>query len=79
VTVVANGSPVSGALVQATLTRTSGGTGSWNFSGTTGSNGAVTFSLNNAPSGCYSLTVTNVSASGLTWDGSSPDNEFCKS
>jgi hypothetical protein len=79
VTVVANGSPVSGALVQATLQQTSGGTGSWNFSGTTGSNGTVTFSLNNAPSGCYSLTVTNVSASGLTWDGSSPDNEFCKS
>jgi hypothetical protein len=78
VTVVANGSPVSGALVQATLTRTSGGTGSWNFSGSTGSNGTVTFGLNNAPSGCYSLTVTNVSASGLTWDGSSPGNQFCK-
>jgi hypothetical protein len=78
VTVVSNGSPVSGALVQAMLQQTSGGTGSWNFSGTTGNNGTVTFSLNHAPSGCYSLTVTDVTANGLTWDGSSPDNNFCK-
>jgi hypothetical protein len=78
VTVEAGGSPVSGALVQATLNRTNGGTGSWSFSGTTGSAGTVTFGLNNAPSGCYSLTVTSVTASGLTWDGSSPGNQFCK-
>jgi hypothetical protein len=79
VTVVAGGSPVSGALVQATLQQTSGGTGSWGFSGSTNSSGTVTFSLNNAPGGCYTLTVTNVTASGLTWDGSSPANSFCKS
>ncbi|MBP7936893.1 MAG: S8 family peptidase [Phycisphaerae bacterium] len=45
---------------------------------TTGSTGTVTFKLNNAPSGCYSTTVTNVVASGLAWDGITPQNERCK-
>ena len=46
--------------------------------GTTGTEGTVTFTLNNAPSGCYTTTVTDVTADGLTWDGATPENGFCK-
>ncbi|MBE0431387.1 MAG: S8 family serine peptidase [Dehalococcoidia bacterium] len=68
--------PVAGASVSATLHRDAGG--SWNFAGTTGSNGTVTFTLNNHGSGCYHTVVTAVTASGLTWDGETPDNGYCK-
>ena len=51
---------------------------SWSGTGTTGTDGTVTFTLKNAPSGCYATTVTNVSATGLTWDGATPTNSFCK-
>jgi len=66
---------VAGASVSATLHRNGS---SWNFAGTTGSNGTVTFTLNNHGSGCYSTVVTAVVASGLTWDGVTPFNEYCK-
>ncbi len=46
--------------------------------GTTGTNGTVTFTLKNAWSGCYTTTVTEVTADGLTWDDSIPTNELCK-
>ena len=46
--------------------------------GTTGSNGVVTFSYKNAPSGHYETKVTAVTASGLSWDGSTPANGFDK-
>jgi subtilisin len=46
--------------------------------GTTGANGTVTFKVINASSGCYSTTVTNVTAAGLTWNGTTPANSFCK-
>jgi hypothetical protein len=46
--------------------------------GTTGTNGTVTFKVINASSGCYSTTVTNVTATGLAWDGATPPNSFCK-
>ena len=46
--------------------------------GTTGTDGTVTFKATNAPSGTYSITVTNVTAEGLTWDGVTPDNSFEK-
>ena len=45
--------------------------------GTT-TDGKVTFKLNAAPPGTYRTDVTNVSASGLTWEGSAPTNEFTK-
>jgi len=67
--------PVAGASVSATLHRNGS---SWNFAGTTGSNGTVTFTLNNHGSGCYHTVVTAVVASGLTWDGVTPDNQYCK-
>lgn len=70
------GNPVSGAAISITLTHASGA--SWNGIGTTGEGGSVTFKLINAPSGCYTTVVTNVTASGLTWNGLTPTNNFCK-
>lgn len=70
------GNPVSGASVSIALNHDSGS--SWNGTGTTGSNGVVTFTLKNAPSGCYTTAVTDVTASGLAWDGVTPANSFCK-
>jgi subtilisin len=70
------GNPVAGASVSIDLFRdgplVASGTG------TTGTGGTVTFSLKNAASGCYSSTVTDVTAAGLTWDESFPANNFCK-
>lgn len=70
------GNPVSGASVSMTLTHDSGS--SWNGTDVTGTNGTVTFSLKNAPSGCYTTEVMAVTATGLTWDGATPANNFCK-
>jgi hypothetical protein len=69
------GTVVSGAGVSLTLTR---GGSTWQFSGSTGSDGTVTFSVNNAPSGCYTSDVTDVSATGLSFDGAEPINGFGK-
>jgi len=70
------GNPVSGASVSIDLNLNDSifrsGTG------TTGSSGTITFSLKNAPVGSYSTTVTDVTASGLAWDGSTPLNGFFK-
>ncbi len=68
--------PVADASVSATLNRDDGS--SWNFQGTTGSNGTLTFTLNNHGSGCYNTVVTAVVASGLDWDGVTPENGYCK-
>ncbi|MDP3899816.1 MAG: S8 family peptidase [bacterium] len=70
------GNPVANASVSITLNHDSGT--SWNGAGTTGTNGITTFNLSNAPSGCYETMVTNVTAEGLTWSGSTPANGFCK-
>jgi len=70
------GAAVSGASVSLSLSHTSD---EWTGAASTGENGAVTFKLRNAPSGSYSTTVTNVSAEGLNWDGSTPsENTFTK-
>jgi serine protease len=67
--------PVTGASVSATLY----GNGAWwSFQGTTSSSGTVTFSLLNHKSGCYYAVVTAVLASGLEWDGMTPENGYCK-
>ena len=69
------GNPVSGASVSIDLFRDSFvGSGT----GTTGTDGTVTWTLKNAASGCYTTTVTDVTAEGLTWDSATPANEFCK-
>lgn len=68
------GGPVAGASVSIELYRDGGlymaATGS------TGTDGTVSFKSNNAPAGSYTTKVTNVSATGLTWDGATPDNSF---
>lgn len=70
------GNLVSGASVSIDLFRNDNFVASG--TATTGSSGTITFSLKNAASGNYSTTVTDVNASGLTWDGITPDNGFTK-
>jgi len=70
------GNPAAGASVSIDLFRD--GTFVGSGTGTTGTDGTVTFTLKNAKSGCYTTTVTDVTAEGLTWDGATPANEFCK-
>ncbi len=70
------GSPVAGASVSISLYRN--GSLYLSASSTTGTDGKVTFKATNAPSGCYTTTVTNVAASGFTWNGATPANQFCK-
>ena len=70
------GNPVGGASVSIDLFRD--GTLDARGTGTTGTDGTVTFSRKNAKSGCYTTDVTEVIASGLTFDGSEPANQFCK-
>ncbi len=60
-----SGNNVSGATVSITLTN---GVSTWTATGTTDTTGGVGFTLKNAPSGTYTTTITNVVASGLTWD-----------
>ena len=40
--------------------------------------GQASFRINNAPSGAYTTTVTDVTATGLTWDNTFPANSFAK-
>jgi serine protease len=68
--------PVADALVSATLSCDTGD--NWNFQGATGSDGTVTFTLISHGSGCYSTEVTSVEVTGLTWDGITPANSYCK-
>ena len=67
--------PVGGASVSIDLFRD--GRAIASGTGTTGGDGTVTFTLKKAKSGCYKTLVTDV-ATGLTWDGVTPTNEFCK-
>lgn len=70
------GNPVAGASVSIELYRN--GSLYASGTGTTGTDGKVTFKAQNAPSGTYTTTVTNVTATGLTWDGVTPENSFTK-
>ena len=70
------GNVVSGASVSIDLSRDGKLVGSG--TGLTATDGTITFKLKNAKSGCYTTTVTNVTAEGLTWDDVTPTNEFCK-
>lgn len=71
-----SGQPVAGASVSIDLNL--GGSLLTSGTGTTGTDGTVTFCLKNAKSGCYTTTVTNVTADGLTWDEVTLENGFCK-
>ena len=71
------GSPVAEASVSIKLDNTTTAQ-SWTGTASTGADGTVTFSLKNAPSGTYTTIVTDVTADGLIWDGSTPDNSYEK-
>jgi hypothetical protein len=72
-----NGVQVSGANVEIELQLDSSPYAT--SAGTTNGDGTVTFSYNNAPAGLYTTTVTGVTAEGLDWDKSSPENSYDKS
>lgn len=61
-----NAQPIANASVTISVLYPDGATSSHN--GTTDSSGTASFKLTNAPNGFYTVTVTDVSASGLTWD-----------
>ena len=67
------GNPVAGASVSILLTNESGQT--WTgTNGITGDTGTVGWKLRNAPGGCYDTAVSDLTATGLTWDGIQPDD-----
>lgn len=70
------GNPVAGAAVNINIDLN--GVFYKTFTGTTATDGKVSFKINNAPSGAYKVTVTNVSASGLVWDGVKTEYTFTK-
>lgn len=68
--------PVPNASVSVRITRS--GTVVYTGTAVTDGNGVATFTISNARSGTYATTVTNLSATGYEWDGSSPANSFAK-
>ena len=76
ITVTSGGHPVSGASVSADLNL--GDAFYASKSGTTDSEGSVELKFTNAPAGCYDTVVTAVTAAGLTWDNTYPDNSYAK-
>lgn len=71
-----NGKPVANANVSIGLSRN--GTIVSSSTGKTGTTGNVTFTYKNAASGTYTTIVNKVTATGLTWDGTTPTNSFTK-
>ncbi|MCH7648571.1 MAG: matrixin family metalloprotease [Thaumarchaeota archaeon] len=71
------GASVSGADVSISISSNTSKIG-WGGTATTGIDGKITFQLSNAKNGTYTTTITNVVASGLTWDGVTPANSFTK-
>jgi len=71
------GGPVPGATVNVDIME-------WLFTGwiwisttTSDSQGNANFQLQNADLGCYIVSVRSVTATGLTWVGGTPSNNFC--
>jgi hypothetical protein len=71
-----SGNPVSGAAMTVAAFRN--GTLFATSSGTTNSLGRDLFIVYPTPAGCYTVTVTKLTATGYTWDGVTPPNQFCK-
>ena len=73
------GAPVSGAVVDIELTQ-NGSPHATGSGASTNSSGVVTYNLRNAADAVYSTTVTNISASGLSFSGAgdTPANSFNK-
>jgi hypothetical protein len=73
----ATSSPVAGAALSLVVRR--GSSRFATLAGTTGTDGNVILrSAKNVARGCYSSTVQSVAANGLTWDGQTPVNQFCR-
>ena len=71
------GGAVVGAVVEADLYKDN--TRIKSSSGTTDLSGAVQlFNEKGIGAGCYSVVITKITVSGLTFDGATPFNEFCK-
>jgi len=66
--------PVSGASVQ--LGVLVNGRVRWTLSGMTGADGSVSLRIARARPGNYEISVVEVSAEGLTWDGVTPPNGY---
>jgi hypothetical protein len=71
-----NGNPVANASVKIDLMLNDDLYMS--LTGSSASDGIVSFKVNNAPSGTYYTVIKEVTASGLLWDGITPDNTFTK-
>jgi subtilisin family serine protease len=69
------GQPVGNAAVTLSLSSSSGKP--WGGTGTTNAGGQVTFARANAPTACYTATVTDIAAAGLTFDATGNSNQFC--
>jgi hypothetical protein len=70
----AAGAPLSGVSVTATLS----GPASTSTTSTTDLLGQVELKITNAPAGIYNTTVSDVSGSGVRWDGTTTSNSFVK-
>ncbi|MBL8851302.1 MAG: S8 family serine peptidase [Planctomycetaceae bacterium] len=70
------GLPVPNATVSVQIWRS--GTLAYSGPAITDSYGTATFSITNAASGTYVTNVTDVTAAGYEWDGTSPTNAFAK-
>jgi subtilisin family serine protease len=68
--------PVAGAAVSGQLLK-SGAVFS-QLNGTTGVNGSVTFTIKNPRNGMFSVVITSVVKSGLTWDSLTPINSVTR-
>jgi hypothetical protein len=69
------GAALPGAAVSVTLSRN--GVATTSAKGTTGGGGKVTFSAS-IGKGCWQTRATALTASGLAWDGATPQNQLCK-
>jgi hypothetical protein len=70
------GAPVAGATVRITVRRN--GTAYASGTATTSSSGVALFSLKSIQRGAYVTDVTSITAGGLTFDGTEPDNTYTK-
>ena len=69
------GQVVSGATVTLVVSNTNGSSGT--MSAVTDSTGRASMTWRNAPMVCYTSVVNKLVASGLTWDGATPNNGSC--
>jgi len=70
------GKPVASASVEVSVSRS--GHQRWALSGTTDADGAATLKIEKATPGFYETTVTELTAEGMTWDGTTPPNGFSR-